>query len=168
MRMAVTAVRPVILLTACKTDEEKRMEKLAGTYVRTYREGMAPDIPAGMVDAMRATMPNASVGVDGDLDHHVLRLTADGKFTTEHSVPSLQQFDVPMENGTYRVMNPTTIVLRYVLKGGPDDTPIAESQKFTVSGDTLFAQASERMRMGEAVTSYSMHVGEAAYLLKQH
>jgi hypothetical protein len=144
---------PVLLLGSCTSDEQKTMAKVAGAYVRVVPEGPARD---------------AELVALGSADRHVLTLAADGTFSTEHSTPSLQQFDVPRANGTYRVVDPVTIVLRFAEQDTPDDQPVPDTQRFLVSGDTLYPQPSERMRAGQAVTGLSAHVGERTFLVRQH
>lgn len=156
-----------LLLTGCTSDEQRRMDRLAGTYVLRYAPGQGFDKHVEAQAMLRAMYADSSPGLTGEVDRHALTLSADGAFTTEHSTPAMQQFDVPMANGSYRVLDPTTIVLRFVLVDASGEDGVADSQKYTVSNDTLFPQTSERMRMGERVTSMSAHVGEATYLLKQ-
>ena len=149
---------PVLLLVSCKSDEAKMMAKIAGTYVRVVPEG--PEREANLA-ALRGA------GGGDDLDRHTLALTADGTFSTVHSTPSLQQFDVPLGNGTYRVADPVTIALRWVERDTPEDQGVPDTQRFTVSGDTLYPHPSERMRVGQAVTGFSAHVGERTFLVRQ-
>jgi hypothetical protein len=142
LRALLAVALPILLLTGCVSEEKKRMDALAGNYVRTFREGVAPVL-----------------GLDGTVERHVLMLTADGRYRTSHPVPSMQQFDVPMDSGTYRV-DGVNLVLR------SDDLEEGDIMPYTISGDTLFPRTSNRMRMGEMVTGYSMGVGEKTYLLR--
>jgi hypothetical protein len=142
LRALLAVALPILLLTGCVSEEKKRMGALAGDYVRTFREGVTPEL-----------------GLDGTVERHVLTLTADGRYRTSHPRPSLQQFDVPMDSGTYTV-NGINLVLR------PSDIEEGDITPYTISGDTLFARTNNRMRMGEMVTGYSMQIGEKAYLLR--
>lgn len=137
LRALLAVALPVLLLTSCASEEAA----VAGSYLRTFREGVTPD-----------------VGLDGTVDRHVLTLGEDGTYTTSHPAMSLQQFDVPMGSGTYRV-DGINLVLR---SSDPEEGPAL----YTVSGDTLFPRTSNHQRMGEQVTGYSMGVGEKAYLLR--
>ena len=115
-------------------------DKLAGTYVRTWKEGSTPDL-----------------GMDEEIERHALVLGSDGTWTSEHPAQSLQQFDVPGGSGRWQLqgvlltINPTDY--------GP--------MQYTVSGDTLFPRTPARARMAESMMGQSMKIGADTYLLRE-
>jgi hypothetical protein len=128
----------VLLITvACETPEDR----LAGRYVRTWREGVTPE--------------RGFYGAEPDV--HVLVLNADRTWASEHPMRSIQQLDVPSGGGTY-YLNGVTLTLRPTELG-----PMA----YTVSGDTLFPRTPEGLRRSEAVDGYSMGIGVTTYLLRE-
>jgi hypothetical protein len=130
------AVALLLIATACESAEDR----LAGTYVRTFKEGITPD-----------------AGVDGEPERHALILHADGTWTSEHPAESLQQFDVPMTRGRWSVNGVTLTV-------GP--TELGPMQ-YTVNGDTLFPRAPRGARMAEMMTGQSMKIGIDTYLVRE-
>ena len=144
MRIASLATLSLLTLaaTACGTKESRQMKELAGEYVRTFRPGVEPVL-----------------GLDGTIDRHTLILTADGRYRTTHPPMSIQQFDVPMDSGTYRVGD-----VGIVLRSADPETGV--SAAYTIGGDTLYPKTTDRQRMGEMVTGFSMQVGELAYLVR--
>jgi hypothetical protein len=136
---AVRVVAGALLLitVACETPEDR----IAGRYVRTWKEGVTPER-----------------GFGGDEpDVHVLVLNADRTWASEHPFQSIQQFDVPSGGGTY-YLNGVTLTLRPTELG-----PMA----YTVSGDTLFPRTPEGVRRSEAIDGYSMGIGTNTYLLRE-
>jgi hypothetical protein len=124
-------------VTACESEQDR----LAGTYVRTYKPGYtAPD------------------GLDGEPERHALILKRDGTWSSEHPERSLQQFDVPMReagrwtiNGVLVTISPTDF--------GP--------MQYSVNGDTLFPRPPQRARLGEMATGMSMEIGTKTFLLRE-
>ena len=135
---AVLALLP--LLVACSAKEGKRMKELAGTYVRTYAEGVTPEL-----------------GVDNKPERHALTLRADGRWTAEHPALSLQQFDIPYDSGMYRVEGVTVML----------DRGEMGRASYTIAGDTLYPVTPGRGRLGELATGMSMKIGENTFLLRE-
>ena len=125
-----------LIATACESAEDR----LAGTYVRTFKEGVTPE-----------------EGIDGQPERHALTLHADGTWTSDHPAESLQQFDVPMTRGRWSVDGVTLTV-------GPTDLG---PMQYTVNGDTLFPRAPRGARMAEMMTGQSMNIGVDTYLLRE-
>ena len=130
------AVALVLIATACESAEDR----LAGTYVRTFKQGVTPE-----------------EGIDGEPERHALILHADGTWTSDHPAMSLQQFDVPMARGRWSVDGVTLTV-------GPTDLG---PMQYTVNGDTLFPRAPRGARMAEMMTGQSMNIGVDTYLLRE-
>jgi hypothetical protein len=126
----------LLVMAACETPEDR----IAGRYVRTWREGVKPEL-----------------GLDGEPDRHVLVLTADRTWSSEHPARSIQQFDVPFDSGTY-YLEGVTLTLR--------PTPLGPIQ-YTVNGDTLFPRTPEGVRRAEMADGYSMKIGVNTYLLRE-
>ena len=126
----------LLLASACESAEDR----LAGTYVRTWKEGLTPE-----------------AGIDGEPERHALILHADGTWTSEHPAMSLQQFDVPMARGRWSVEGVTLTVAPTDL--GP--------MQYTVNGDTLFPRTPRGARMAEMMTGQSMKIGVDTYLLRE-
>jgi hypothetical protein len=127
----------LLLLAGCERPEDR----VAGTYVRTWKVGVTPER-----------------GLLGDEpDRHVLVLRADGRWTSEHPEQSIQQFDVPADSGNW-YLNGVTLTL------GP--TQLGPMQ-YTVSGDTLFPRTPEGVRRSEMMDGFSMRIGVDTYLLRE-
>jgi hypothetical protein len=127
-----------LLLTsiACESAEDR----IAGRYVRTWKEGARPER-----------------GLRGEIDEHVLILAADRTWTSEHPDTSLQQFDVPFGRGTW-YLEGVTLTLRPTELG---------AMQYTVAGDTLFPRTPTTARQAEAMTGFSMKIGVDTYLLRE-
>ena len=136
-RVARIAVGAALFLAVACTSAEKR---IAGKYVRTWKEGTTPEL-----------------GLDGEPDRIVLVLNADETWSSEQPEPSLQQFEVPLGKGTWR-LDGVTLTL------GPTDYG---PMQYTVSGDTLFPRTPAGARTAERMTGYSMRIGEKTYLLRE-
>jgi hypothetical protein len=116
-------------------------DKVVGSYVRTWQEGIPPE-----------------KGYDGENpDRHVLTLRKDGRWTAEHSEFAIQQFDVPPDSGTW-TLDGTTLTIRPTELG---------PMQYTVSGDTLFPRTPRQAQLAEMATGYSMRIGEFTYLLRE-
>ena len=133
-RLAIAAL--LLTSVACESAEDR----LAGRYLRTWKEGVTPEL-----------------GLEGEVEEHVLILAPDGTWTSEHPEQSLQQFDVPFKGGTW-FLEGVTLTLR------PTDLG---PMQYTVSGDTLFPRTPPGARQMEAMTGYSMKIGVDTYLLRQ-
>ena len=134
--LRIAASTLLLVTIACESPEDR----IAGKYVRTWREGVTPER-----------------GFDGEPDRHVLILTANRTWTSEHPPQSIQQFDVPFGSGTY-YLNGVTLTLRPTELG---------PMQYTVSGDTLFPRTPEGVRRSEAIDGYSMGIGVNTYLLRE-
>ena len=132
--MAATAM--LLITVACESPEDR----IAGRYVRTWREGVTPQR-----------------GIHGEPDRHVLILSADRTWTSEHPPQSIQQFDVPFDSGRY-YLNGVTLTIAPTELG---------AMQYTVSGDTLFPRTPEGVRRSEMVDGYSMRIGVDTYLLRE-
>ena len=130
-----------LLLLAAATACETEQDRLAGTYVRTYKPGFTP--------------PD---GLDGEPERHALILAADGTWSSEHPRMSLQQFDVPMAEGGRWTINGVLLTV------SPTDFG---PMQYTISGDTLFPRPPERARIGEMLTGMSMEIGTKTFLLRE-
>src|SRR5215210_413306 len=126
--LRVVAAAALLTAAACESPEDR----LVGRYVRTFREGVTPEL-----------------GLDGQPERHVLILSADGKWRSEHPPMSLQQFDVPTTRGTWHLQGVTLMVAPTDL--GP--------MQYTVTGDTLFPRTPPGARQAESMTGYSMKIG---------
>ena len=133
-RLAAGAL--LLMSVACESAEDR----LAGRYVRTFKEGVEP-----------------VMGIDGEPESHVLILAADGTWTSEHPEMSMQQFDVPMARGTWNLQGVTLTVAPTDL--GP--------MQYTVAGDTLFPRTNARARQAEELTGMKMNIGVDTYLLRE-
>ena len=133
-RLAAAAL--LIASVSCESAEDR----IAGRYVRTWKEGSTPEL-----------------GLHGDVEEHVLILAADRTWTSEHPDTSLQQFDVPFNGGTW-FLEGVTLTLRPTELG---------PMQYTVAGDTLFPRTPASARQGEMLTGFSMKIGVDTYLLRQ-
>ena len=131
------AAAALLLASSCTSPEDR----IAGRYVRTWREGVTPQRGIG----------------GSEPDRHVLILGANRRWTSEHPPQSIQQFDVPFDSGTYYLDGVTLTVAPTQL--GP--------MQYTVSGDTLFPRTPESIRRSEKVDGYSMGIGIDTYLLRE-
>ncbi len=134
--LRITAGALVLVSIACETPEDR----LAGRYVRTWKEGAPPE-----------------TGLDGEVERHVLVLTADRNWTSEHPQPSLQQFDVPDKGGTWMLQG-VTLTLR------PTDLG---PMQYTVAGDTLFPRTPPGARQMAPLTGFAPPIGVDTYLLRE-
>jgi hypothetical protein len=132
----VAAVALILAIFACESPEDR----LAGRYVRTWKEGVTPEL-----------------GLHGEPDRLVLVLTADQRWTTEHPDTTLQQFDVPLGQGTW-ALNGVTLTIQ------PTDLG---PMQYTVSGDTLFPRTPPRARQAESMMGMKMNIGLNTYLLRE-
>jgi len=132
--MAATAL--LLISVGCESPEDR----IAGRYVRTWREGVTPQR-----------------GMYGEPDRHVLILRANRTWTSEHPPQSIQQFDVPFDSGRYH-LNGVTLTIAPTQLG---------AMQYTVSGDTLFPRTPEGVRRSEMVDGYSMRIGVDTYLLRE-
>ena len=128
-----------LLLAASACDGPE--DRIAGSYVRTWREGVKPE---------RGFVGN-------EPDRHVLVLRANRTWTSEHPPQSIQQFDVPFDSGRWYLDGVTLTVAPTEL--GP--------MQYTVSGDTLFPRTPASIRRSEAIDGYSMGIGLNTYLLRE-
>lgn len=134
LRVASSAL--LLITVACEGPEDR----IAGKYVRTWREGVTPQR-----------------GIGSEPDRHVLILNADRTWTSEHPPQSVQQFDVPFDSGAYYLNGVTLTIAPTEL--GP--------MQYTVSGDTLFPRTPEGVRRSEIVDGFSMRIGVDTYLLRE-
>ena len=137
--LAITRISALALAFASIACERAE-DRLAGTYVRTFKEGVTPE-----------------TGLDGEPERHALILHADGTWTSEHPEESLQQFDVPMAGGRWSADGVTLTI-------GPTDLG---PMQYTVNGDTLFPRTPRGARMAEMMTGHSMKIGVDTYLLRE-
>lgn len=135
--LRTAAVLVLLAATACEGPEDR----IAGRYVRTWREGVTPQ------RGFAGTEP----------DRHVLILHADRTWTSEHPPKSIQQFDVPFDSGTW-YLDGVTLTVR--------PTEIGVMQ-YTVNGDTLYPRTPPNMRQSEIVNDFSMNIGVNTYLLRE-
>jgi hypothetical protein len=127
----------LLAATACEGPEDR----IAGRYVRTWREGVTPER-----------------GFDGvEPDRHVLILNADRTWTSEHPPKSIQQFDVPFDSGTWH-LDGVTLTIR------PTDLG---PMQYTVNGDTLHPRTPANARLSEMATGFSMKIGANTYLVRE-
>ena len=128
-RSMVRLVMPLAALAplACKTEVEKKMEAMAGTYVHEASAG--PGAPSGQFLARREIV-----------------LRPNGRFVM---TSSLEMRGAPRtsgaDSGSYRVQGVTVSLHSEVERGVP--------MKYTLSGDTLF---SAMAAMAKAVTGMDM------------
>ena len=128
-RSQVRFVLPLLALAplACKTEVEKKMEAMAGTYVHEASAG--PGAPSGQFLARREIV-----------------LRPNGRFvmTSSIDVPGMMSTS-GADSGSYRVQGVTVSLISEVERGVP--------MKYTLSGDTLF---SAMAAMAKAVTGMDM------------
>jgi hypothetical protein len=134
--LRAAAIALLMSAAACKSPEDR----IAGRYERVWREGVTPER-----------------GFGNGPDRHVLILTADRTWTSEHPAQAIQQFDVPSGHGTY-ALNGVTLML------GPTEIG---SMQYTISGDTLFPRTPPGVRQMEKMTGASMNIGVDTYLLRE-
>jgi hypothetical protein len=144
-RFSLVLIGLVFFVAACESAESKRMKALAGDYVSEYETDPATD-PGHMHVHER----------------HTLTLRPDGTWSTTH----LAEVDgratpVQPDQGTYRIQG-TTLSTR--------ETEQSPAGHYTISGDTLWIIASDKVALTKAVTGIDMSGGnnEQGFLVRQH
>jgi hypothetical protein len=120
-------------LTACESAESKRMKALAGDYVYEY----ASDTIPGREPVMKGS--------------NILTLRPDGKYIYKQISQMVDQPEqVFVDSGAYRI-NGTTLAT--------SPTEAMPLQRYTISGDSLWAIVSGQIALTKAVTGIDVGGG---------
>jgi hypothetical protein len=143
-RLSLALIGLVSFVAACESAESKRMKAIAGDYVSIYASEISPGQQEPWIKERRT-----------------LSLHADGTWTMRDTVEvNGKQDQAVSDGGTYRIQG-TTLSTR--------ETEQSPSGHYTISGDTLWIIASDKVALTKAVTGVDLGGdNKQGFLVRRH